>query len=63
LLDGGAIVLKEIEAGAALENCLRLINQINALAACGRAATELLFYLECAASALEKSAPRAANYH
>src|SRR5262245_37379302 len=40
-----------------------IINQINALAACGRAATELLFYLECAASALEKSAPRAANYH
>jgi len=34
-LDGGAIVLKEIEAGAALENCRRLINQINAwLSAC-----------------------------
>ena len=29
LLDGGALVLKEIEAGAALV-CRRLINQINA---------------------------------
>ena len=29
LLDGDAIVLKEIEAGAALENCRALISQIN----------------------------------
>jgi hypothetical protein len=29
-LDGGAIVLNEIEAGAVLENCCALISQINA---------------------------------
>jgi hypothetical protein len=69
LLDGGAIVLEEIEARATLENCRRLINQINAWLSAEEpfvkvsAATELLFYLECAASALENSAPRAANYH
>jgi hypothetical protein len=45
------------------------MNQINAWLAAEEpfvnvsAATELLFYLECAASALENSAPRAANYH
>jgi hypothetical protein len=64
-LDGGAIVLKQIEAGAALENCRALINQINAGLSAEESfvdvssATELLLYLERAASALEKSAPRA----
>ena len=50
---GGAIVLKEIEAGAAFANCRALINQINA-GFCGKAfvsvssTVELLFYLEFA---------------
>jgi hypothetical protein len=64
LLDGGAIVLKEIEAGAALENCRALINQINAglsaeePLADASSATELQFYLKRAASALKKSLSR-----
>jgi hypothetical protein len=64
LLDGGAIVLKQIEAGAALENCRALINQINAGLSAEEpfvdvsSATELLFYLERAASALKRSVSR-----
>jgi hypothetical protein len=43
-------VLKEIEAGAALENCRRLINQINAwLSAEER--RQSFFFIECADSA------------
>ena len=55
---GGAIVLKEIEAEAALEDCRALIDQINAelfaeepFVNVSRAA-ELQLYLEFAASAL-----------
>jgi len=77
-LDGAAIVLKQIGTGAALENCRALINQINAGLSAEEpfvnvsSAAELLLYLECAACALEKSAPRprehgemkvAPNYH
>jgi hypothetical protein len=57
-------VLKEIEAGAALENCRALINQINAGLSAEEpfvdvsAATEFLFYLERAASALNRSMSR-----
>jgi hypothetical protein len=64
LLDGGAIVLKEIEAEAALANCRALINQINAGLSVDEpfvnvsSAAELELYLEFAASALQKSAPR-----
>jgi len=56
-LDGGAIVLNEIEAGAVLENCRALISQINAGLSAEEpfvdvsSATELLFYLERAAVA------------
>jgi hypothetical protein len=63
LLDGGAIVLKEIEAEAALANCRALINQINAGLSVDEpfvnvsSAAELQLYLEFAASALKKSAP------
>jgi hypothetical protein len=64
LLDGGTIVLKEIEAGAALEDCRALIDQINAelfaeepFVNVSRAA-ELQLYLEFAASALKKAAQR-----
>jgi hypothetical protein len=78
LLDGGAIVLKEIEAEAALENCRALINQINAGLSAEEpfvnvsSTAELQLYLEFAASALEKCAPSprergktkiALNYH
>ena len=62
-------MLKEIDAGAALEDCRALINQINAGLSAEEpfvnvsSAAELFLYLECAASALEKSAPRAPNYH
>jgi len=57
-------VLNEIEAGAVLENCRALISQINAGLSAEEpfvdvsSATELLFCLERAASALKKSAPR-----
>jgi hypothetical protein len=57
-------VSEEIEAGAVLENCRALINQINAALSAEKpfvhvsSAAELLFYLESAASALKKSAPR-----
>jgi hypothetical protein len=61
---GGAIVLKEIEAEAALEDCRALIDQINAelfaeepFLNVSRAA-ELQLYLEFAASALKKAAQR-----
>jgi hypothetical protein len=60
---GGAIVLKEIEAEAVLENCRALIDQIDAGLAPEKpfvnvsSAAELLFYLEFAASALEKKPP------
>ena len=53
-----------IEAGAALANCRALLNQINAGLSAEMplvnvsSAKELLFYLEFAASALKKSAPR-----
>ena len=70
LLDGGAIVLKEIEAGAALEICLVLINQINVGLAAeepfvnASSATDVLLYLEFAASALESSVSRSRErYH
>jgi len=57
-------VLKEIEAGAALEDCRALINQINAGLSADEpvvdvsSAAELLFYLERAASALTRSVSR-----
>jgi hypothetical protein len=77
-LDGGATVLKKFEAEAALANCRALINQINAGLSAEEpfvnvsSTAELQLYLEFAASALEKSAPRprergemkfAPNYH
>ena len=62
LLDGGALVLKEIEAEAELEDCRALISQINEelfaeepFVNVSRAA-ELQFYLGFAASALKKAA-------
>jgi hypothetical protein len=57
-------VLKKIEAGAALANCRRLINQIYAGLSADKpvvnvsSAAELLFYLEFAASALKRSVSR-----
>jgi hypothetical protein len=60
---GGAIVLTEIEAEAALEKCRRFITQINLALSAKEpfvnvsSAAELLFYLEFAASALKKAAP------
>ena len=60
-LDG---VVKEAELEAALANCRALINQIDAGLSAEKlflnvsSAAELLFYLEFAASALEKAAPR-----
>jgi hypothetical protein len=60
-LAGGAIVSKEIAAGAVLENCRALIDQINPGLSAEKpfatvsSAAELLFYLEFAASALERS--------
>ena len=56
-------MLKETDVEAALANCRALINQINAGLSAEEpfvdvsSATELLFYLERAASALKKSAP------
>ena len=61
-LDG---VVKEAEVEAALANCRALINQIDAGLSAKKlflnisSAAELLFYLEFAASALKKAAPRA----
>ena len=58
---------KKVEAGAALANCRALINQINAGLSAEQpfvdvsSATELLFYLERAASALN-SAPKDTNF-
>jgi hypothetical protein len=60
-LDG---VVKEAELEAALANCRALINQIDAglsvkkLSLNISSTAELLFYLEFAASALKKAAPR-----
>jgi hypothetical protein len=60
----GAIVHKKIESKAVLEDCRALINQINAALSAeepfvdASSATELLFCLERAASALKKSAAR-----
>ena len=71
-------MLNTIEAEATLENCRALINQIIAGLSAEEpfvnvsSAAKLLLYLECAASALEKFAPRprehgelkvAPNYH
>jgi hypothetical protein len=70
-------MLKEIDAGAALENCRALINQIIAGLSAEEpfvnvsSAAELQLRLEFAASALKKSAPQprkrrekiAHNYH
>ena len=59
-----AIVLKEVEAGAALANRRALINQIIAGLSAEKpivnvsSAADLLFYLEFAASALERSMSR-----
>ena len=58
---GGVVTEAELEA--ALANCRALINQIDA-GLCEKAlldvssAAKLLFYLEFAASALKKAAPR-----
>jgi hypothetical protein len=66
-LDGSPIVPKKVEAGAALANCRALINQINAGLSAEEpfvdvsSATELLFYLKRAASALN-SAPKNINF-
>src|SRR5262249_34576288 len=55
----GATMLKETDVEAALANCRALINQIKAGLSAGEpfvdvsSAAELLFYLECAASALK----------
>ena len=63
-MDGGAIVLKEIKAGAALENCRALIDQIDAGLFVEEPfvnvswVAELQLYLEFAAWALKKAAPR-----
>jgi hypothetical protein len=61
-VDGGVIVLKEIEAEAALEDCRALISQINdelyaelGFVNISRAA-EVQLYLGFAASALKKAA-------
>ena len=57
-------MLKKFEAEAALANCRALINQINAGLSVDEpfanvsSAAELQLYLEFAASALQKSAPR-----
>ncbi len=57
-------MLKRFEAEATLENCRALVNQINAGLSAEEpvvdvsSATELLFYLERAASALKKSVSR-----
>jgi hypothetical protein len=58
------IGLKKAEVGAALANCRALLSQIDAGLSAKKlflnvsSAAELLFYLEFAASALEKAAPR-----
>jgi hypothetical protein len=55
---------KEAAVGAALENCRALTNKISARLSAEEpfvnvsSATELLIYLERAASALKKAAPR-----
>ena len=63
-LPKGPIGLKQAEVGAALANCRALLSQIDAGLSAEKlflnvsSAAELLFYLEFAASALEKAAPR-----
>jgi hypothetical protein len=60
-LAGSAIVFREIEAGAVLENCRALIDQIDARLSAEEpfvnvsSAAELLLYLELAASALKET--------
>ena len=60
-LAGGAIVSKGIEAGAVLENCRALIDEINAGLSVEKpfvnvsSVAELLLYLELAASALKET--------
>jgi len=55
---------KETDVAAILQNCRALINQIIAGLSAEKpfvsvsSAAELLLYLECAASALKKAAPR-----
>jgi hypothetical protein len=62
-LDEGAIMLKETEAEATLENCRALINQITVGLSAEKpfvdflSATEVPLYLDFACSALKKSAP------
>jgi hypothetical protein len=62
LVDGGAIVFKETEAEATLENCRALINQITVGLSVEKpfvdflSAAEVLLYLDFACSALKKSA-------
>jgi hypothetical protein len=62
LVDGGAIVFKETEAEATLENCRALINQITVGLSAEKpfvdflSAAEVLLYLDFACSALKKSA-------
>jgi hypothetical protein len=64
----GAMMLKEIEAEAALENCRALIKQINAGLSTEEpfvnvsSAAELLLYLEFATSALKKCATRSRKH-
>ena len=61
---GGAIVVKDIEAEAALKNCRALIEQVIARLSAEDPfvnvswVAELQLYLEFAASALEKSPAR-----
>jgi hypothetical protein len=61
-------MLKETDVEAALANCRALINQINAGLSAEEpfvdvsSAKELLLYLECAASALQRSVSRSRNH-
>jgi hypothetical protein len=58
---GGAIMSRELEAGAVLENCRALIDQFDAGLSVEKPfvnvslAAELLLYLESAASALKET--------
>jgi len=64
LLDEGATMSKETDVAAIHQNCRALINQIIAGLSAEKpfvtvsSAAELLLYLECAASALNKAVPR-----
>ena len=63
LLDEGATMSKETDVAAIHQNCRALINQIIAGLSAEKpfvtvsSAVELLLYLECAASALNKAVP------